>query len=475
MCRPLKIVIPISVILLLTLNGCIADLLFLEETEVVAGRSLLMDGLVEREIGVDGIAGREIAAEGIAEGRAVGSLSKAARMGITTEDINLFSRGTAEIRAGRLISADEVAFNSSLGRIKIVRSSGENPRLFVKGANEPFAEVISEQGKIRLFNNNVITLKSYVYSIESENVNIMFKPSQSFNKTVATLHKGDMVIKLGEEEGWYKVRFINGSEEMLGYINPAILVPVVLYSLGSEDKENKYNSPEAVIAKEEKQRWAYYWESLQNAKINVIEMTPQDAMNILFTDFGSLKFRRKISYSVNDWKSNVTRFLKIDYDNIPILTENNFNSKNLSILGFTKSGELLEYVQFKDEYVKLSDPLNWGPENYGEWYYIKTLNGEFGWIFTKPFGQNYSSGKLVKRCDPCTIVIANISNDSYEVIINGNHYCNMKGNATKQLTNLGEGGYEINVLQKDGYFLYPTAKSFKINIECGQTVSCRYP
>lgn len=455
----------ISLCLILSLTGCIAELGLLEESELVAVRGVAAEELEAGELAMED---RLVAGE-LAETRVGESLSRAERMGITAEDINIFTRSTAEIRAGRLITADEVAFNSELGKIKIVRSFGENPRLFVKGAKEPFAEVLPKEGKIRLFNNKTISLHNNIYSVEGKTVTVRYNPYISSNNIVATLHQGDMVVKLAEDNGWFQVKIVQRGAEYTGYINASLLAAVIVASNSNDKKE----SPQEAISDEEKQRWNYYWAAIGGN--NVPTYTAQDAMNILYDEFGKSKFKRRISYNINDWRVDIDLFLKMDCENIPILSEDNFEDKNLQVLGFTKSGEILQYIEFKNEGVKINNPLDWGPRNYGEWYKVKTLNGEYGWVFTRPYGQNYSYGTLVKRCKPGAIKITSVSSDSYGIYINGKLSFDLKGNTYKYLANIPTGVYTIRVLQLNGYFIYPTDKTFNVNVTCGGTVSVIFP
>lgn len=356
------------VILALTTTGCVARLLLLEETHVLAIRRAALTGATET--------------------RVAGGLARAARMGITAEEIALMSRSTATIRAGRLIAADEVAFNSVLGRIQLVRRSSGNPRLFLRGASEPFAEVLVRDGRIRLFTNTTIRLHGDIYSVERSAVLVRRTAVISPGNTVTTLRQGDLVVKLAEHNGWYHVRVVQGTTELTGFVQGTMLAPLVMAAALSDS----IRSPQQAIADEERRRWDHYWATVEGRHV-----TAQDAMDILYTDFGHLHRSRPVSYRANDWPVNVRSFVRVTSGNLPILSTNGFNDPGLRIIGFTNDGELLQYLSFKDEWVKLSRPGDWGPKNYGQWYQVRTLSGATGWLFTKPHGQAHSSGILVTR------------------------------------------------------------------------------
>src|SRR5258708_7472675 len=188
------------------LSGCIAELLVIDEVELAAVRG--------------------VARAGVAEAEASGAGVRLGRMGVAAEELNAFARATAEIRAGRLVPANEVAFNSQLGKIRLVRQGTENPRLFVRGAAEPFAEVLPHEGRIRLFNGDGIRLHGDIFSVERDVVLLRRNPSLSAGNLVATLHQGDLVIKLAESDGWYQVRIVQGGGELTGFIDARLLAAV---------------------------------------------------------------------------------------------------------------------------------------------------------------------------------------------------------------------------------------------------------
>lgn len=121
----------------------------------------------------------------------------------------------------------------------------------------------------------------------------------------------------------------------------------------------------------------------------------QGAYNVLQKKFGQTN-DRSVSYNIGDWSSNITKFVKVN-DNIPILSHTDFKDDNLHVIGFTKAGEILQFIDEKHEWVKIVNPLHWELQNFGDWYQIKTRNGEYGWIFAKPYGLNYSFASVIVK------------------------------------------------------------------------------
>lgn len=143
----------------------------------------------------------------------------------------------------------------------------------------------------------------------------------------------------------------------------------------------------------------------------------QGAFDILYNNFGQKKFNRKISYNANDWSNDVIKFLKVDFENIPLLNEPDLKSDNLSVIGFTKTGEFLQFIEYKQESVKIERPGGWQLQNYGDWYQVKTLNGEYGWIFAKPYGLDYAFASVVEKVIPKPIDSSNKSDFPIGTII----------------------------------------------------------
>jgi hypothetical protein len=103
---------------------------------------------------------------------------------------------------------------------------------------------------------------------------------------------------------------------------------------------------------------------------------------------------------------------------------------------------------------------------------------------TNAFGGNVTSNALtpsMKSMVTCilsksgTLKINNTSSNPYDVYINGVlKITNMAGGSTQSFK-AGTGTYNIRVLQKNGYILYPTDKTFSGSISCGTTLNCTFP
>ncbi|MCX6350522.1 MAG: hypothetical protein NTX03_01530 [Bacteroidetes bacterium] len=77
----------------------------------------------------------------------------------------------------------------------------------------------------------------------------------------------------------------------------------------------------------------------------------------------------------------------------------------------------------------------------------------------------YSSGMLQ---------LINSSSNPYKIYINTVEQFDMDGGTTKKVS-MKVGTYSIRVLQKSGYLVYPTDKSFSVTTSCGNTTDLIYP
>ena len=131
----------------------------------------------------------------------------------------------------------------------------------------------------------------------------------------------------------------------------------------------------------------------------------QDGFDAIYKKYGHNNYHRKISYSEDDWPNYITRFVEVEYNNIPLLKERRLIADNAKVIGFTKIGELLQFVSAAEEWGAITMPGDTRPNNFGVWYQIKTLNGKFAWFFAKP-GFFNQLGSIVER------IQANTNNDN---------------------------------------------------------------
>lgn len=100
------------------------------------------------------------------------------------------------------------------------------------------------------------------------------------------------------------------------------------------------------------------------------------------------------------------------------------------------------------------------------------------------FGGNATSSSLVlnqKNNVVCvlgktgTLKFTNLSSNPYDVYLNGTLTIqNMPGGVVREYT-APIGNYSIRVLQKSGYLLYPTDKTYTGSLTCGFTLSTTFP
>lgn len=119
-------------------------------------------------------------------------------------------------------------------------------------------------------------------------------------------------------------------------------------------------------------------------------MTTEEGMKKiteLFYQYASQKeINRPVAYKTEDWPSNITRFIKMDKGELPIMGSTGFESSSrgtLEVAGVTKQGEILQYLG-KTRIVSIPNPLSRRPDTSGIWYKVRMLNGVEGWLFVKP-------------------------------------------------------------------------------------------
>jgi len=214
----MKILISISLIiitvLMLCLTGCIAELALLEE-----GAAL--------EIAEEGAA-LGAAEEGIAAFEMEDAL-------MSSSERSLLALEEREIIGGTVTS--ETAL-TELENVRLVEQpNGRPPQLrFVNKSGEPFAEVINKR-KLRFFDGKgEVYLNNDIYAIKGDNIPLRTSPTTNISniKRMLTNENGKLVLKLGEQNGWYKV-LIDRNE--IGWIKNSLLIPVII--AGSE-RRNYY-------------------------------------------------------------------------------------------------------------------------------------------------------------------------------------------------------------------------------------------
>lgn len=74
-----------------------------------------------------------------------------------------------------------------------------------------------------------------------------------------------------------------------------------------------------------------------------------------------------------------------------------------------------------------------------------------------------------------TLIINNTSTNPYDVYINNVlQVSSMPGGTSKQFS-APVGAYIIRVLQKSGYLVFPTDKTYNVNLTCGGTITTTFP
>jgi hypothetical protein len=161
------------------------------------------------------------------EGEGIGGLSEVT---ILSEDEAILSEADLKINGeGRLVATKELSLNKLLGEIELRRVPGEsNPQLFIKGKENAFGEVLSKENKVRIFEyNKAFEISKTIYSVESNEVVVRANSEISPNNIVGRVKKGNLVVKLSEENGWYQVKVVKNTRITYGWIEAKYLAPAI--------------------------------------------------------------------------------------------------------------------------------------------------------------------------------------------------------------------------------------------------------
>jgi|GEM_PF-6218833 len=109
------------------------------------------------------------------------------------------------------------------------------------------------------------------------------------------------------------------------------------------------------------------------------------------------ELQRKAVFTVENWPQNVIRFVKVEKNNMPILGEPNLTVPTLNVVGLTKFGEILQFLEER-RITELSNPFGWEGVSNGVWYKVRLSDrNKEGWIFARPEGQNLPFATYFKR------------------------------------------------------------------------------
>jgi hypothetical protein len=173
------------------------------------------------------------------ETEGIGGLSETT---ILPEDATVLNEADLRINGeGRLVASNELSLNNLLGEIEIKRINGRNPELFIKGRTNPFGEVIPEENKIKVFEyNKEFGLSKTIYAVEYNNVVVRANEAITSNNVVGMVNKGNLVVTLSEENGWYQVKVVQNGKITYGWIEGKYLTPVVTGTITGSNCERDF-------------------------------------------------------------------------------------------------------------------------------------------------------------------------------------------------------------------------------------------
>jgi hypothetical protein len=157
---------------------------------------------------------------------------------VLSDDAVVLDEGGLKINGeGRLIATNQVSLNQLLGEIELRRMPGQNnPELFIKGKPTAFAEVLTNENKVRILEyNREFAVSNSIYSVEGETVYVRAKAEITSNNIVGKVYKGNLVVTLSEESGWYQVKVVQNTKITYGWIEAKYLAPLVLATSSGYD------------------------------------------------------------------------------------------------------------------------------------------------------------------------------------------------------------------------------------------------
>ncbi len=132
------------------------------------------------------------------------------------------------------LTIDEVALiNRSLPNLRLLRNGANVEIGYLEGGKmQSIARVLPSRNKIKFNSGEILDVNKQIFAARSDG-SIIRSNSNIKGKEVARLEKDQFVIKLSEENGWYKVRYGQYKE---GFISPEML----LFLCGVDSDENGF-------------------------------------------------------------------------------------------------------------------------------------------------------------------------------------------------------------------------------------------
>lgn len=193
--------------------------------------------------------------------------------------------------AGLGLTIDEVAIiNRSLPNLRLLRNGAKVEVGYLEGGKmQSIARILPSRNQIKFKSGEVLDVNKQIFAIRS-NGSIIRSNSNIHGKEVARLEKDQFVIKLSEENGWYKVRYGQYKE---GFINPEML----LFLCGADSDENGFVT--STSKSEEMYKLDHYIENKSSINksnefnvglildINLIDIQFEEKINTFITQLNS--------------------------------------------------------------------------------------------------------------------------------------------------------------------------------------------
>ncbi|RZL17579.1 MAG: SH3 domain-containing protein [Pedobacter sp.] len=208
-----RIILVLKIAAIFSLSGCAAGALV---TRAGIG-SMAARGLMGEVLATRAIAGSELA-----------SLT---RMAATTNAM------------GEVSAASSIATNNLFRRLSLKYTKGQSPLIYAEGITEPVAHVFTRKGNMRFIGSSeLVPIPNNVFSVTGNGIILRQGSGINFSSTGHQVFKRDLVIKLAEKNGWYKIQIARNPNPITGWVKAAYLIPLALL----DDSDAIYTEQEIV-------------------------------------------------------------------------------------------------------------------------------------------------------------------------------------------------------------------------------------
>lgn len=168
--------------------------------------------------------------------------------------------------------------NELFSKVYLRYTKGSSPKVYYEGSSEPLFEIHTRTRQLRDFSNGELhTIPDNLFTVTVDGVEVR-QGSLMSARVIDKVYKRDIVIKLAEENGWYRVSLARKPKPIEGWVKAEHLIALAI--LGDEDDVPSYRYPSSQNQQQQQPAYA-------NAKPKIhdcAEMRTGDLMLVNKTD-----------------------------------------------------------------------------------------------------------------------------------------------------------------------------------------------